>query len=106
MIFEGVASFGGLFLSGHGQLVGPVVPALVRASGLRVPLDLPPSHLPVALGRFEEPLPQVPVPHRSLEVGEPAVVPPLLIPAPPPELTNTAQIVVEEPGVNIGLIMV
>ena len=46
-----------LLLRGHGQLVGPVVPGLVRAPTLGVTLDLPPSHFLVALCRFQEPLP-------------------------------------------------
>ena len=44
-------------LRGYGQLVGSVVPALVRTPGLGVSPDLPPSHFLVALGRFQEPLP-------------------------------------------------
>ena len=41
-------------LGGHGQLFGPVVPALVRdPHRLRVPLDLPPTHLLVALSRLQ-----------------------------------------------------
>src|SRR5215217_6178682 len=73
----------GLLLRGHGELVGPVVPALVRPATLGVPLHLPPSHLPVALGPFQEPLPQVPVRHRLFAVVEPSVLPPILVPAPP-----------------------
>ena len=47
----------GLLLRGHGQLVGPVVPTLVRALGPGVRLYLPPSHFPVTLCGFQEPLP-------------------------------------------------
>src|SRR5215211_2625002 len=73
----------GLLLRGHSQLVGPVVPALVRPASLGVALHLPPSHLPVAPCRFQKPLPQVSVRHRLSEVVEPSVLPPLLVPAPP-----------------------
>src|SRR5215204_402928 len=68
---------------GHGELVGPVVPALVRPASLGVPLHLSPSHLSVAPCRLKEPLPQVPVRHRLSEVVEPSVLPPLLVPSPP-----------------------
>src|SRR5215213_10280451 len=73
----------GLLLRGHGELVGPVVPALVRPASLEVPLHLPPSHFQVAPCRFQEPLPQVPVRHRLSEVVEPSVLPPLLVPTAP-----------------------
>src|SRR5215203_408437 len=58
----------GLLLRGHSELVGPVVPALVRPATLGVPLHLPPSHLWVAPYPFQEPLPQVPVRHRLFAV--------------------------------------
>src|SRR5215203_5749350 len=73
----------GLLLRGHSELVGPVVPALVRPARLGVPLHLPPSHLWVAPCRFQEPLLQVPVRHRLFAVVKPSVLPPLLVPAPP-----------------------
>src|SRR5215208_2511427 len=72
-----------LLLGGHSELVGTVVPALVRALGLLVPLDLPPPHLLVALRRFQKSLPQIPVRYRFFAVVEPSVLPPLLVPAPP-----------------------
>src|ERR687890_1310957 len=38
-------SLGNYFLRAYGELVGPVVPALVRPCAPGVPLDLPPPHL-------------------------------------------------------------
>src|SRR5215217_6708215 len=72
----------GLLLRGHGELVGPVVPALVRPATLGVALHLPTSHLPVVPCPFQEPLPQVPVRHRLSAVVEPSVLLPLLVPSP------------------------
>src|SRR5829696_2384628 len=71
-----------LFLRGHGELVGPVVSALVRSYSLGVPLDLLPPHLLMALRCSEEPFPQIPVRHRLFAMVEPSVLSPLLVPAP------------------------
>src|SRR5919112_2921561 len=71
-----------LSLRAHGELVGPVVSALVRSDSLGVPLDLLPPHLLMALRRPEEPLPQIPVRHRLFAMVEPTVLSPLLVPAP------------------------
>ena len=64
----GVSDILGLFLRSYGELISPVIPGLVRARGLGVPLDLSPPHFLVTLRRFQEPLPQVPVRHRLFEV--------------------------------------
>src|SRR5215213_4404188 len=72
-----------ILLGGHGELVSPVVPALVRPATLGVPLHLPLSHLWVAPCRFQEPLLQVPVRHRLSEVVESSVLQPRLVPASP-----------------------
>src|SRR5215203_4464418 len=72
----------GLFLRGHGELVGTVVSALVHPGRAGGPFALLPFHFLVARCRFEEPLPQVPVRHGPPAVVEPAVFPPLLVPAP------------------------
>src|SRR3712207_1268310 len=85
----------GLPLGGHGELVGPVVAGLVRPEGLRVPLDLPPSHLPMAPGRLQQPLPQVPIRHGLLAVVEPSVGPPPLVPAPPHAVDHVGRIGVD-----------
>jgi hypothetical protein len=42
----------GLLLRSDGKLIGPVVSDLVRATGLGVAFDLPPSHFLVAFCRF------------------------------------------------------
>ena len=54
----------------------------MRASGLGVSFDFPPSHFPVALCRFQELFPQISIRYRLLDVVEPSVLSPLFVPAP------------------------
>src|SRR5215203_5307778 len=85
----------GLFLGGHGELVGPVVAGLVWTPGLLVPLDLLPSYFPVAQRRLQEPLPQVPVRHGLSAVVEPSILPPRLVPAPPHAIDEVGRVGVD-----------